>query len=266
MSSLRNAVKRVTHKERAQPQYRSNLGLLEKKSDYKLRSKNYHLKELKLKGMRSKAAMRNPDEFYFGMNNAKVVNGSHRKNNEAIQQELEDQIGADAVRIMKDQDLSYVRMHRQKELNKINKMQSSMHFLGNASTVAPNRKHTIFVETQEEADQFDVATFFDTAPELTNRAFNRPRIKDLRKLSLNQPNYSGTEQEIDNNAFDNAANARADEYNELLKRKKRLSKLKLAEAHLETQKLVQSKGQKRKIKDAEDGKPAVYKWRTKRCS
>ena len=61
MSSLRNAVKRVTHKERSQPQARAHLGLLEKKSDYKLRSKDYHRKQDRLKSMRSKAANRNPD-------------------------------------------------------------------------------------------------------------------------------------------------------------------------------------------------------------
>lgn len=34
MSSLRNAVKRVEHKERAQPASRRKLGLLEKHKDY----------------------------------------------------------------------------------------------------------------------------------------------------------------------------------------------------------------------------------------
>ena len=34
MSSLRNAVKRVEHKERAQPASRKKLGLLEKHKDY----------------------------------------------------------------------------------------------------------------------------------------------------------------------------------------------------------------------------------------
>ena len=44
MSSLRNAVKRVTHKERSQPRARNHLGLLEKKKDYQRRAKDFHFK------------------------------------------------------------------------------------------------------------------------------------------------------------------------------------------------------------------------------
>jgi hypothetical protein len=37
------------------------------------------------------------------------------------------------------------------------------------------------------------------------------------------------------------------------------------EAHLMTEKLVAGKGRKRKIKAAEDGQPAQYKWRRQRA-
>jgi hypothetical protein len=42
--------------------------------------------------------------------------------------------------------------------------------------------------------------------------------------------------------------------------------MELAEAHLVTEKLVASRGRKRKIREAENGKPAQYKWRRKRLS
>ena len=42
-------------------------------------------------------------------------------------------------------------------------------------------------------------------------------------------------------------------------------KIKKAEDHLEAQrKVMNSKGTKRKVKDAQDGQPAVYKWKKER--
>jgi hypothetical protein len=63
-----------------------------------------------------------------------------------------------------------------------------------------------------------------------------------------------------------AAKARAAAYAEVEARSKRVAALGRAEAHLVTEKLVSSKGRKRKIKPAENGNPAVYLWRRKRLS
>lgn len=208
MSSLRNAVKRVTHKERSQPQSREHLGLLEKKSDYRLRSKDYHRKQDRIKSMRNKVANRNPDEFYFGMHRSRVDgasgrnSGRHVKTEEARRMEMEEKgLGIEAVRIMKDQDLAYVRMQRLIDGKKIEKLQSSLHYLEGSGgvneedeeisssalnkMVGKKRKHTLFVEGgQKEAESFDVAKHFDTIPELMGRAFNRPRVKTLEKQAM----------------------------------------------------------------------------------
>mmetsp|Transcript_4828 Transcript_4828/g.10987 ORF Transcript_4828/g.10987 Transcript_4828/m.10987 type:complete len:331 (-) Transcript_4828:1265-2257(-) len=212
MSSLRNAVKRVTHKERSQPQARSHLGLLEKKGDYRLRSKDFHRKEERIKSMRGKIANRNPDEFYFGMHRSRVDgasgknSGRHVKTEEARRIEMEERgLGPEAVRIMKDQDLAYVRMQRLMDGKKIEKLQSSLHYLEGSGTNAnyeeedesgssslkkmlgKKRKHTVFVEGgQKEAGDFDVAKHFDTIPELMGRAFNRPRVKTLEKQAMSK--------------------------------------------------------------------------------
>ena len=197
MSSLRNAVKRITHKERSQPSSRQNLGLLEKKSDYRLRSQDYHKKSNRLKSMRTKAANRNPDEFYFGMHKSKVDGMSGNNTGRHVKTAAarnEEGLDFDTVRVMKDQDLAYIRMKRMMDAKKIERLQSSLHYLEDDDNgddddsglgrkkkkMTNKRKHTVFVEGgQEEVQQFDLAQHFETHPDLISRAFNRPRITTL---------------------------------------------------------------------------------------
>ena len=134
--------------------------------------------------------------------------GRHEKTEEARRKELEERgLGAEGVRIMKDQDLSYVRMQRVMDGRKVERLQSSLHYLeggagedeedgddayaGDGRGTALNkmlgkkRKHTVFIEGgQTEVDTFDVAQHFDTIPELVGRSFNRPRVKTLEKQAL----------------------------------------------------------------------------------
>lgn len=275
MSSLRNAVKRIAHKERSQPQARQHLGILEKKKDYKQRSQDFHRKQDRLKAMKLKASTRNPDEYYFSMKNAEIRDGRHRKTVKAQQEERKDEIGPEAVRIMKEQDLSYVRMQKQRDIKKVEKLQASLHYLDEAEASA-KRKHTIFVESQNDADEFNVAEHFDTAPELAGRAFNRPRLETLQKEALkgaemmDGDEYQLTEKELKQQAkaakrtAKKVAKARVAAYKEMEARAKRVEIMSKAEARLTTEKNLAGKGRKRKIKAAEDGNPAVYKWRRKR--
>ena len=75
-------VKQRTYRERSQPAARHKLGLLEKRKDYKLRAADYHRKQDELQRLREKAALRNPDEFYFGMVHSQVKGGVHHKRRE----------------------------------------------------------------------------------------------------------------------------------------------------------------------------------------
>ncbi len=65
MSSLRNAVKRITHKERAQPRARARLGLLEKKQDYKKRALDYQKKRDYVQAMKHACYKFLPDVVTF---------------------------------------------------------------------------------------------------------------------------------------------------------------------------------------------------------
>mmetsp|Transcript_13159 Transcript_13159/g.28885 ORF Transcript_13159/g.28885 Transcript_13159/m.28885 type:complete len:298 (-) Transcript_13159:83-976(-) len=295
MSSLRNAVKRITHKERSQPQGRSHLGILEKKKDYVKRAKDYHKKQDIINKLKQKASMRNPDEFYFGMNKSEIRNGQHQKTQQTKQQEFDAAIGHETIRLMKDQDLSYLRLQRAKDLKRVEKLQASLHSLGNGSA---ERKHTIFVDGKEQVASFDAAQHFDTLPELVGRSYNRTRTAQVRQMASEAMGYAANHEDESSDHDEDAqkkntpltsttttnltpqelkeqakwarksarklAKARASAYRELEARTQRSQALEQAEAHLVTQKLVAGKGVKRKIKEAENGKPAQYVWRRKR--
>lgn len=281
MSSLRNAVKRITHKERSQLRKRQHLGILEKKKDYKQRAVDYHEKEDRIKAMKKRANMRNPDEFYFGMHNSQVKEGKHRTTTDYRD------VPPEMIQLMKDQDLSYVRMQKQKDAKRAERLQASLHFLGGDEVVAEEmnkkakrRKHTVFVDNQEAADTFDVVEHFDTIPEMAGRTFNRLRKQDVEKLARKMyggddgdgvdDEYQPTSEDVQKEArlhrklARKLAKARASAYGEMEARNKRAKALQIAEDHLMTEKNVSSKGRKRKIKAAEDGRPAQYKWRRKR--
>lgn len=277
MSSLRNAVKRVTHKERSQPTSRAHLGLLEKKKDYRIRAKDYHKKQDALKNLRRKASEKNPDEFYFGMNNSQIVDGRHRKLDKARQEERAHEIGPEAVKLMKSQDLSYIRTEIQKDKKKVERLQASLHFVGENT----ERKHTIFVNNKAEKQNFDMAKHFDCPAELCERSFNRPRkatLLERQRQSTDEGDYDGDETEEkalsdkklglaklrEKRMIEKLARHRCAAYRELEARTERIEKLKEAENQLITEKIVASKGRKRKIKAAENGKPAVFKFRRKR--
>lgn len=44
--------------------------------------------------------------------------------------------------------------------------------------------HIVFVDSEQEAKEFDPVKHLDTAPELVNRKFNRPRLETLKKTPI----------------------------------------------------------------------------------
>lgn len=250
--------------------------------------------------MRIKAANRNPDEFYMGMNSARVDgmsgnnSGRHVKTQETRRKELEDKgLGDEAVRIMKDQDLNYVRMQRIMDDRKIEKLQSSLHYLTGVDEedkMGKKRKHTVYIEG--DVEQFDAAKHFNTVPELMGRTFNRPRVEALQKEAMKKLGKKMTSDDFNDDYYNDSddddlkptsekqrkkqkkaqrylekrvAKSRSAAYTEMEMRNDRVQKLKAAEEALVVEKQCGMKGRRRKISGGEDGRPAQYKWRRKRA-
>ncbi|KAK9265535.1 hypothetical protein L1049_001718 [Liquidambar formosana] len=143
MSSLRNAISRRAHKERAQPQLRKKFGLLEKHKDYVVRAQAFHKKEEALRKLREKAAFRNPDEFYFKMIKTRTVDGVHKLESQANKYTQEE------LMLMKTQDIGYVLQKVQSEKKKIEKLTGILHSLDNQ----PSNRHIYYAEDREEAKE-----------------------------------------------------------------------------------------------------------------
>ncbi|KAI5287418.1 hypothetical protein KEM52_001589 [Ascosphaera acerosa] len=161
MSSLRNAVQRRNHRERAQPEARRKWGLLEKHKDYSLRAKDYNAKKAQLKRLREKARDRNPDEFAFGMVSAKSSKqGRHgaRDPNATLSHE--------AVKLLKTQDAGYLRTVGEKirrrlvQLEAEAKLQEGMQKAlqaesGIDTAVLQHKSKRVFVDDEREITEED---------------------------------------------------------------------------------------------------------------
>ena len=84
-STFKNRLPKRKYRERAQPEARAHLGALEKKKDYKARATNYHKKEDMLNQLKTKAALKNDDEFYFQM-----AKGKRNQEGKFVQDDSED--------------------------------------------------------------------------------------------------------------------------------------------------------------------------------
>lgn len=133
-------------------------------------------------------------------------------------------------------------------IQKIERLQSTLHCL--TESEAPVNKHTIFVDTKEEAESFSPTEYFNTVPELVDRAYNRPTKEQLQKETL----VEGDNQRV--------VVSKKRQYRELAERMKREEGLGKMIQDLEVKKQLMGKGKKRKI-EKEDG-TVVYKWSRER--
>ena len=248
-STMRNAVKRITHKERGQPANRKRLGLLEKHKDYVERSYDFHKKDDYIKVLKTKAKERNPDEFYYKMYNSKVSKGVHQS------LEADSSIDPDTMKILKTQDLGYIIHKKSVDDKKIEKMKSNLHYIG----VNNKSSHKIYVDNQDELIKFDPVVHFETSEELVNNSHNRLKLDQLNS----EKKLSGIAT-LSSNEIKYLKDKNEKSYCELEKRKIRASKLSGAVRALQLQRNLSGKGTKRKIVSKTDPDRAIFKWKRQR--
>jgi len=255
MAGFVHDVQKKQHRERAQPQRRKRLGLLEKKKDYRLRAADFHKKQAQLKILKSKAKSYNEDEYYHAMT---------RKQTDSrgilISDRDQETLTNDEVLLLKTQDTGYLTTIAQREAKKIEKE------LKESSTFKSSGKHTVFVSSKEELETFDPVKYFDTDASLLYNRENRLRLRQLGgksgdgKMSLS-PIISKVD---DAEGYDKATRdveklSRLTRIKERMQRKKKLQGL---NARLDMQKQLMKGGNVKKIQTSE-GKP-TYKWKNQR--
>ncbi|KAH0444233.1 u3 snornp-associated protein utp11 [Colletotrichum camelliae] len=169
MSSMRNAVQRRSHRERAQPLERQRFGLLEKHKDYSLRAKDYNKKKETIKHLRQKASERNEDEFYFGML-SRSGPGSRIKDGKKWSGTIAGDRGnkamdVDMVRLLKTQDVGYIRTMRNVISKEAKRLEEQIVLIGGISATTTNDdsdddetssakpRKIVFAESTEEREQ-----------------------------------------------------------------------------------------------------------------
>ncbi|KAJ4151134.1 hypothetical protein LMH87_011850 [Akanthomyces muscarius] len=172
MSSMRNAVDRRVHRERAQPLERRRLGLLEKHKDYSKRAADYNKKKAQLKSLRAKAAERNEDEFYFGMMSRKGP-GARIKVGKSWSGTVQGDRGnkvldMETSRLLKTQDMGYVRTMKQVATKEAAKLEEQ---------IVMTRGMDHLDEDEDDEDDF---SGFDSDDEVPMRKPSKP--KAARKI------------------------------------------------------------------------------------
>jgi U3 small nucleolar RNA-associated protein 11 len=232
---LRHDIAKKQHRERAQPLERRKWGLLEKKKDYKLRAQDFHRKEAHLKLLRKKATERNPDEFYHSM----TSNRTDRRGILVVDRGNQ-VLTNDQAKLLKTQDSGYIRTLTNSERRKIDKLESEVMFQSNGS-------HTVFVDSEESAEAFSPAKYFDTDESLLNRRENRLRKSQLENGVLEERVVDEKERLL--------------KFKELDQRLDRQNDLTTVQLEMDLQRELMKKGDKKRIE--KDGK-TFYKWKNVR--
>jgi len=240
------------------------LGLLEKHKDYKQRAVNYHKKEKRLTALKEKAGMRNPDEFYFGMNNAEVKDGKHRSTDKKHMEDNAATLGPEAVRVMKTQDLKYLRAAIERERKKGGRMKAGLQSVG-----VGGGKKTLFREREEEAgEDWGEERGEGGGEEEEEEGYDEEYDLDIEGLKAGQKKVLTEREEKkakrkERKAGEMLTKEKVKAYAEMNAREARRVELEKVLKVMELERNLQGGGRKRKVGEGKDG-VGVFKWRRQR--
>ncbi|KAG5503053.1 hypothetical protein JIQ42_07016 [Leishmania sp. Namibia] len=184
-SGLGKHLKRETHLERSQPKSRQHLGQLEKHKDHVLRAKKRKAKVHRLQEIKRAAAQRNPDEFNIGMTKAVMDVASGRMKKRRIQL-VESDRKKEMQKAIEDnrRNVQYLEFKAQADQQRATELLNEEAAVALTST-APQNKHIVFVDSEEEFRSFSPLKHFDATPEMMRQhPAVRGRISVLEKTVL----------------------------------------------------------------------------------
>nr|ODN93006.1 U3 small nucleolar RNA-associated protein 11 [Cryptococcus depauperatus CBS 7855] len=279
-AARKNLMSRRNHKERAQPLHRARLGHLEKHKDYVHRARDYKSKQDRIRKLREKAAFRNKDEFYWGMVRGKTKEGM------AIGDRGFEALGTDVVKLLKTQDLGYIRIQIAKDEKTIAKLRAGLEITAPAASsceewsaaselaeveklaemgivlnpyLSPKKKgkgkalvesHTIFVDDRNELEKYgESSKHVDEArkeEEEVDLGWVEPNEKKKQKSKISK----SRDDEVDEQAVaEEARQYRMELLSSLSAHLNRLKLLRQAESKLTTTKSLMGKGAVQKVRD-----------------
>ncbi|CAJ1022506.1 putative Utp11 protein [Leishmania shawi] len=184
-SGLGKHLKRKTHQERSQPKSRQHLGQLEKHKDHVLRTKKRKVKVRRLQDVKRAAAQRNPDEFNIGMTKAVMDVASGRMKKRRVRL-VESDRKKDMQKTIEHNRLNvrYLEFKAQADQQRATELLNEEAAAALTSS-APQNKHIIFVDSEDEFRSFNPLKHFDATPEMMRQhPAVRGRISVLEKTVL----------------------------------------------------------------------------------
>ena len=182
---------------------------------------------------------------------------------------------------MKTQDLKYLRAVVSRDKKKEEALRSSLHF--DHEGRGRKNKRTVFVDggreeaeavlerlgDGEDGEDWDANDEEDAPPPTTTDAGENDEydldLAALRPAASKTPKQLKKERRAKVKLEKSLDKARLKAYASLRDRSARREKVEGALAFMEMERNMTSKGAKRKVRDGEDGKPPVFKWRRKRA-